>query len=54
MWLYYKQVPEQIRPFRKALFLRVVVKYVRPEECQWQKTGLVSAIYFVDQVKKGG
>jgi hypothetical protein len=54
VWLYYKNVPERVRPFRKALFLRVIVKYVYPPERQEQRTGLISAIYFVDKVKKGG
>ncbi len=51
--LYYKNVPEMTRPFRKALFLRVIVKYLHPPEREGQRTGLVSAVYFVDRVKKG-
>jgi len=51
--LYYGVIPEDCRPFRKALFLRVVVKYVYPPERQGQRTGLISAVYFVDRVKKG-
>ena len=52
--LCYVQVPEGRRPFRHALFLRVVVKYVHPPERQGQKTGLVSSVYFVDRVKVRG
>jgi len=51
--LYYGIVPEDRRPFRKALFLRVVVKYVYPPEQQGRRTGLISAVYFVDRIKKG-
>lgn len=51
--LYYGIVPEDRRPFRKALFIRVVVKYVYAPERQGRRTGLISAVYFVDRVKKG-
>ncbi|MBL7065042.1 MAG: hypothetical protein ISS49_12670 [Anaerolineae bacterium] len=51
--LYYGTVPEDCRPFRKALLLRVVVKYVYPPERRGWRTGLISAVYFVDRVKKG-
>jgi hypothetical protein len=50
--LYYKSIPEPDRPFAKALFLRVVVKYVHPLERGAQKTGLISATFFVEKVKK--
>lgn len=51
--LCYKCVPESKRPFRKALFLRVVIKYLYPVERRREKTGFVSSVYFVDRVKKG-
>lgn len=51
--LCYKSIPESKRPFRKALFLRVVVKYLYPVERGGEKTGFVSSVYFVDHVKKG-
>lgn len=51
--LCYESIPESKRPFRKVLFLRVVVKYLYPVERREEKTGFVSSVYFVDQVKKG-
>lgn len=51
--LCYKSIPESKRPFRKALFLRVVVKYLYSVESGGEKTGFVSSVYFVDHVKKG-
>jgi len=51
--LCYKSIPESKRPFRKALFLRVVVKYLYPAEREGEKTGFVSSVYFVDHVRKG-
>ena len=51
--LCYKNVPEDERPFRKALYLRVVIKYLHPEEREGEKTGLISSVYFVDHVKRG-
>ena len=52
--LCYKSIHESKRPFRKALFLRVVIKYLYPVERRGEKTGLVGSVYFVDHVKKGG
>ena len=51
--LYYGIVREDHRPFRKALFLRVVVKYVYPPRRRGRRTGLISAVYFVDRMKRG-
>jgi len=51
--LCYRSIPESRRPFRKGLFLRVVVKYLYPAERGGEKTGFVSSVYFVDHVKKG-
>lgn len=51
--LCYKSIPESKRPFRKALFLRVVIKCLYPEERGGEKTGLISSVYFVDHVKRG-
>ena len=52
--LYYKTVLEDVRPFRKASFIRVVVKYLYPEEYNNQRTGFISSVYFVSKVKRGG
>lgn len=51
--LCYKSIPESKRPFKKALFLRVVVKYPYTVERGGEKTGFVSSVYLVDHVKKG-
>lgn len=51
--LCYKSIHESKRPFKKVLFLRVVIKYLYPAERGGEKTGFVSSVYFVDHVKKG-
>jgi hypothetical protein len=52
--LFYKGIQEKNRPFPRARFLRVVVKYLFPPERQGQRTGLIGSVYFVDRIKHRG
>ena len=52
--LYYLKIEESIRPFPKAKYLLVVVKYVFESRMDFRKVGYVSSAYFVNEVKKRG
>ena len=43
-----------VRPFPKAEYLLVVVKYVFEARMDFRKVGYVSSAYFLNEVKKRG
>ena len=52
--LYYLKMEESVRPFPKAKYLLVVVKYVFEARMDFRKVGYVSSAYFLNEVKKRG
>jgi hypothetical protein len=44
---YYANIPPDRQPFRRPVWLRVVVKYVYPPERGGERTGLLSSVYLI-------
>ena len=52
--LYYGHIANARRLHSKLAYLLVVVKYVQAPELAFQKTGFVSSVYFLKDIKKRG
>jgi hypothetical protein len=52
--LYYYEIPLERRLNVSVPFLLVVVKYVAAPEFNFEKTGFVTSVYFVEKPKKRG
>jgi len=52
--LYYRSLSDGRRPHPKLVFLLVVVKYVDAPERAFQRTGFVSSVYFLKEMKRRG
>jgi hypothetical protein len=52
--LHYGQIPESRRLHQSLVYLLVVVKYVNAPERNYQKTGFISSVYFLKELKQRG
>ena len=52
--LHYGSIEQERRLHPKLAYLLVVIKYVQAPERAFQKTGFVSSVYFLKDIKKRG
>lgn len=54
VWLHYGNIEESRRLHPKLAYLLVVIKYVNAPERGFQRTGFVSSVYFLKELKRRG
>ena len=54
VFLHYYRIPKTKKPHEKISYLLLVIKYVNAPERNFERTGFISSVYFVREIKRRG